>query len=321
MKFIENKNYVKISMENYLTQLREKLSNILEYSNENQQLKKFSIDTIKLRKHLDELSYPRVGPMLIALATGDSKSVCKEYDRFTHWLSPHGLTNEQVQQGLDALAMLFEYKGHLFRKELPFNEENIDQVVTMAESYSSEFIQKIAQKIRSIISKRNFQTQVLLNAVMPPEGFIVEQIEIIMGGDPVAVTLLYEEVGLCPKITRTNDLDLCTETVKRDYETLCNELGVIQHRSTGVKTVYMIVDESHRKQLEQIKRKVALGLQEEVPSVWNLSSTLEGAKERQSKGSDIWKLRIDSNCIVEENNQCKWLSNDPTPVRWLERVS
>ncbi len=320
MKFIESKSYVKISMDNYLKDLREKLSNILEYSNVNQQIKKFSIDTITLRKHLDELSYPRTGPMLIALAAGDTKSVCKEYDKFTEWLSPHGLANEQVQHGLKALAMLFEYKGHLFRKELPFSKENIEQVVAMAESYSSEFVQRIAQKIKAIIAKRHFQTHVLLNAVMPQDGFIVEQIEIIMGGDPVAVTLTYEEVGMSPKITKSDNLDLCTETVKRDYETLCTELSVTQRKCSGVKTAFMLVDESHRKQLEQVKRKVCLGLKEEIPTVWTLVPTLETAVHQKPKGSDVWKLRVDSEYIVEDGDQYRWLSNDPIPVRWLERL-
>lgn len=319
MKFIESKNYVTISMEGYLSDLREKLSNILEYSNENQQIKKFSIDAVKLRKLLEQISYPRIGPMLMALSTGCSKSVCEEFDHYVRWFAPRNMTEDQFQHGLDARAMLFEYKGRLFSREIPFCEENIEQVISIAESYSSEFVQKVAQKIKSIIAKRKFQTQVLLNARMPSDGFIVQEVDIIMGGDPIAVVLTYEEDGLQPKLTR-NDLEYCSATVKRDYETLYEELSKQRRSRAGVKTLYMLGPQTHRENLEEIKKRISLGLSEEIPSVWSLFTTLDEAKNQQSKGFDIWKIRVDSSCILEEGNQYKWMSVDPTPVRWLERL-
>lgn len=326
MNFIENKNYVTISMETYLKELREKLTNILEYSNENEQIKRFSIDELKLRSLLERISYPWVTPMMMAVATGHTNSVCEECDRFDYWLpaAKQSMNTQQLEYALGAMELIFDYKGHLFSDEVPFSEENVDHVVALAERYSSEFVQRLAQKIKTMIAKRTFQTQVLLNAKMPPTGFVVQEVDIIMGGDPVAVTLTYKQESLSPEIIRDDSsLDLCTQAVRRDYNTLHEMLTNKRTSRSGVATAYMRVDNTHREKFEQIKRRLSLGLSEEVPSVWNLSPSLEGIMDSdyQEELEDIWKIRVDESRIITlKEDEYGWASSDPTPVRWLERV-
>jgi hypothetical protein len=325
MNFIENKNYITISMETYLKELRNKLMNIIEYSNENEQIKRFSIDEEKLRNLLERISYPFVTPMMMAVATGHTNSVCEECNRFDYWFlaAKEFMNSQQLEYAAGAMELIFDYKGHLFSDEVPFSEENVDHVVAMAERYSSEFVQRLAQKIKTMIAKRTFQTQVLLNAKMPPAGFVVQEVDIIMGGDPVAVTLTYKG-GLWPEIIRDDSsLDLCTKSVRRDYNTLHEMLTDKKKQRSGVLTAYMRVDTTHREKFEQIKRRLSLGLSEEVPSMWNLSPTLEGIMDStyEEDLEDIWKIRVDESRIITlKEDEYGWASSDPTPVRWLERV-